>query len=96
MAKKFTREEWAAIVASVISEQPELVSTTVAALQEGIVAALDRRSDRLADVSMGLVEALNTKPGHVKRDHDVIVRAIEASNVHPTKWSAQMIAKEQL
>lgn len=95
MTKQFTREDWALFVTSVISEQPELVSTTVAALQAGILSAQDRQLDRISDLSMGLHEALSTKPGHVRRQHDVIVKAIEASNIHPTAWSEAAIAKEQ-
>lgn len=93
--KKFTREEWADVVAGVIAAQPELVSVTVEAMQAGILEARERQLDRIADVSMGLVEALNTKPGHAKRRGDVIVRAIEASNVHGSRWAADMIAKER-
>jgi hypothetical protein len=92
--KKITREEWADAVAGVIAAQPELASVTVDAMQAGILEAQERQLDRIADISMGLVEALNTKPGQVKRRHDVIVRAIEASNHHPTKWSAEMIVRE--
>lgn len=93
-SENLTRERWAAIVAETLAEHPGWAAVTVQAMQTGIVEANERLRDRLADVSMGLVEALNTKPGHVKRNGAQIVRAIEASNVHPTKWSAQAIAKE--
>lgn len=91
--KQFTPEEWAAAVGDVLAQQPELAAVTVQAMQAGILAANDRLRDRVSDVSMGLVEALRTKPGHVKRRHDVIVRAIEASVVYGSTWSDEMIAK---
>ena len=92
--KKFTTEEWATVVSDVLAQQPELAAATVQAMQAGILEAQERQLDRIADVSMGLVEALSTKPGQVKRRRDVIVRAIEASTVHGSKWSAAMIARE--
>ena len=92
---KITRDEWATLVAEVIREQPEYAAATVQAMQAGILAALDRKAGRLVDVSLGLVEALNTKPGHVRRNHASIIRAIEASTVHPSAWSAEAIAKEK-
>jgi hypothetical protein len=90
-----TREQWADMVADVLSAHPEFAAVTVQAMQEGILAAVARESDRRALVSMGLVEALNTKPRHVKRNHDRIITAIEASTFHPTTWSAAAIEKEQ-
>lgn len=95
MVEGLSERDWSALVAEVLAVHPEFADVTVRALQEGILAAMGRRSDRLVDVSMGLVEALRTKPHHVNRDHDQIIRAIEASTVHPSKWSAEAIAKEQ-
>ena len=92
--QNLTRDEWAEIVSDVLAEHPEWAAATVQATQAGILEANSRLRDRLADVSLGLVEALNTKRGQVKRRRDMIVAAIEASTVHPTKWSAEMIAKE--
>jgi hypothetical protein len=92
--KKLTRDQWAATVADVIAEHPEWMAATVNAVQAGILEAQERQLGRIADVSMGLVEALNTKPGHVKRNHAAIVRAVEASNVHGSKWAEAMISKE--
>ncbi len=92
--EKLTRDDWAEIVGSALTEHPEWASTTVEAMQAGILEANNRLRDRIADVSLGLVEALNTKRGQAKRRRDMIVTAIEASTVHPTKWSAEMIAKE--
>lgn len=91
----FSEEEWAATVAYVLKEHPEYVSATVRAIQAGILAALDRKADRLATVSMGLVEALRTKPGQVRRNREQIVKAIEASTVFPSVWSTEAIEKEQ-
>lgn len=93
--RKFTPEQWAQIVSGVLAEQPELAAVTVTAMQAGILEANERLRDRVADVSMGLHEAMSTKPGHVKRKHDVIVRAIEASNLRGSKWANEAIAKEQ-
>jgi hypothetical protein len=95
MTKQFTREDWALFVTSVISEQPELVSTTVAAMQEGVLANRERQLDRIGDLSMGLHEALRTERRAKTRKHGVIIQAIEASNIHPTAWSKEAIAKEQ-
>lgn len=86
--------EWAATVEEVLGEHPEYAAITVAALQQGLLKALDRKSERLATVSLGLHEALRTKPGHVGRNHDRIVQAIEASTVFPSVWSDRAIAKE--
>lgn len=94
-AKKLSPEEWFAIVGETLARQPELAAATVEAMQAGILAANDRLRERVADVSMGLVEALNTRPGHVKRRRDVIVRAIKASTVCGSAWSEKMIAKER-
>lgn len=93
--RKLTPEEWGIRVMDVLARQPELATVTVHAMQAGIMEALDRRSERIAEVSAGLVEALNTKPHHVKRNHDVIVRAIRACVYHGSKWAKEMIAKEQ-
>jgi hypothetical protein len=95
MSDPLTRARWATVVADVIAEHPEWMSTTVEAVQAGILAAQERQLDRIADLSMGLIEAINTKPGHVKRNHGAIIKAIEASNVHPTVWSEKAIAREQ-
>lgn len=93
--RKLTAAEWEAIVVDVLAAQPELAAATVRAMQAGILAALDRREEQLVDVSFGLMEALNTKPGHKRRDHERIVKAIEASSLHATAWSAEAIKKEQ-
>jgi hypothetical protein len=93
--KKLTPEQWADVVSDVLANQPELAAVTVQAMQAGILAANDRLRDRVADVSMGLVEALNTKPGHARRRGNVIARAIEVSTVCGSKWADEMIEKER-
>jgi hypothetical protein len=93
--QKIDAGRWASIVSDVLARQPELAAVTVQAMQAGIIEANERLADRVADVSMGLVQALSTKPGHVKRRSDMIVRAIEASTVRGSKWAAGAIAKEQ-
>lgn len=93
--EKLTPEEWFAIVGETLAQQPELAAVTVEAMQAGILAANDRLRERVAEVSMGLVEALNTRPGHVKRGREAIVRAIEASTVCGSEWAKKMIAKER-
>lgn len=93
--KRYTPGEWGAYVAEVIAAQPELVAVTVGAIQEGILRDRERQLDRISTISTGLVQALSTRPHHVKRQHDLVIAAIEASNYHPSKWSEQMIAKEQ-
>lgn len=90
-----SRNEWATVVAEVLRAHPEFAAVTIQAMQEGILAALDRKSERLADVSMGLYEALRTKPGAARREREQIIKAIEASIFHPTTWSKDAIAKEQ-
>lgn len=94
-AHEITAEEWAAIVAHVLKEHPEFAAVTVQAMQAGIMAAVDRRAERLVRTSLALVEALNTKPHHVKRDHARIIDGIKASTYHPTAWSQAAIIKEQ-
>lgn len=92
---KLTPEQWAAIVRDVLALQPELAAITVQAMQEGILEAQDRLRERIADVSMGLVEALNTKRGQVKRRSSLIIKAIMASTVYGSKWATETIAKEE-
>jgi hypothetical protein len=92
--KKINEDEWAEIIHDRLAAQPELAAVTVQAMQEGILTANDRLRERVAEVSMGLVEAIRTKPGQVRRKRDVIVRAIMASTVYGSKWSDEAIAKE--
>jgi hypothetical protein len=91
----FTREQWADAVADVLARRPDWAAVTVQAMQAGILEANERLRDRVADVSMGLHEALSTKRGQVKRRPDVIVRAVEASTLSGTPWANDVIAKEQ-
>lgn len=91
--KKYTPAEWAEIVSDVIAAQPELVAVTVGAVQEVILRDRERQLDRISTISTGLVQALSTQPHHVKRQHDLVIAAIKDSNYHPSKWSAEMIAR---
>lgn len=93
--ERITPEEWFAAVREVLAQQPELAAVTVQAMQEGILAANDRLRARIADVSMGLAEAMRTKLPHRRRNHDLIVKAIKASTVHPSIWSKEAIRKER-
>lgn len=95
MSRDLTKEQWSAIVSEVLSAQPDLAATTVTAMQEGILLAQDRQLERLANVSMGLAEALRTKPGYVKRQHDLIIKAIEDSTLMTSPWSYGAIAQER-
>jgi hypothetical protein len=96
MSEKLTSEEWFNTVAAVLAEHPDYAAATVQAMQDGLTEALDRKSERLAAVSMGLHEALSTKPDHVKRNRELIVTAIKASTLYRTPWSAAAIAKERM
>jgi hypothetical protein len=89
-----TVEEWAATVAFVLAEHPEWMAVTVNAVQKGVLTAQERLRERIAEVSLGLYEALNTKPHYVRRRHEFIIGGIKASNMHPSVWSAAAIEKE--
>lgn len=95
-AHEITAEEWATLVAEILAQHPEFAAVTVQAMQAGIMAAVDRKAERLARTSLALVEALDTKPHHVKRDHARIIEGIKASTYHPTAWSQAAIIKETL
>jgi hypothetical protein len=95
MADNLSEGVWKALVTEVLTAHPEFAATTVEAMQRGLLAAIDHQRDRVVTVSMGLVEALNTQPHHVKRDHARIIAAIEASTYYTSKWSTEAIAKEQ-
>ena len=92
--RKLTVEEWAATVASVLAEHPEWMAATVNAVQKGVLVAQERLKERIAEVSLGLYEALNTKPHYVRRRHEFIIGGIKAGNLHPTPWSKEAIEKE--
>lgn len=91
---KISAGEWYEVIATTLAQQPELAATTVQAMQAGLIEALDRQQERNADLSMGLWQAMTTKPHHVKRDHAAIVRAIEASTLYGSAWAKQAIEKE--
>jgi hypothetical protein len=95
MADELTELDWATMVISVLADHPEWAGTTVQAMQSGILMSNDRLRERIATVSMGLVEAINTKPNHVKRRHDFIIDAVNASTVAGSKWAKETIEREQ-
>lgn len=82
------------MVEQTIAAHPEWVATTMAAVQSGIVEAIDRQKERSYLLSRGLVEALKDRRSR-KRNASSIVDAIQVSQFHPTPWSAKMIAKEE-
>ena len=90
-----SREEWVGVVASTLARHPDWAGVTVEAMQAGLTEAIDRQKDRVSDLSLGLVEALSTRPGSKRRNSDRIVQAIRVSNFYNTKWSAETIAKEE-
>jgi hypothetical protein len=92
--EKIKPDQWFALVADVLASQPELLRTTVEAVQAGITAALDHQRERTVTLSIGLHEALRTERRAKTRKHDVIVEAIEVSNLHPSKWSKEAIERE--
>lgn len=95
MTEKFDPERWAGIVAGVLADQPELASATVRGMQAGLFAALDRQKDRALTLSLGLHEALRTERRAKTRRGDVIIAAIEASNLYGSPWATEAIAREQ-
>jgi hypothetical protein len=95
VSDELTRERWTATVIDTLAEHPEWAGVTVQAMQVGILAANDRLRERISDVSLGLVEAMNTRLAHKKRRHDLIIRAIKSSNVFGSKWSDEALAKEE-
>lgn len=92
---RFTEMQWRVFVGRVIANQPELISPTVEGLQDGTLTALERQRERAFTLSLGLVEALNSKPGAVRRDRERIVAAVKVSQFHPTPWSKKIINREQ-
>lgn len=90
-----TPEQWASTVEAVLAAHPDWTAVTVRALQSGLMEALDHQQERISSLSLGLVEAINTRPGAKRRVPDRIVKAVRASNYHPTEWSADVIAKEE-
>ena len=93
--EEIARAKWMRTVVDVLADHPGWAASTVQAMQAGIMEALDREWARRETVSWGLMEALNTKPGQLKRDHERIIAGIEASNFCDTPWSKKMIAREQ-
>lgn len=92
---EITRQRWAAQVTATIADHPDWVSTTIGAVQSGMHEALERKQERIHRLSMGLWQALSTSVRAKRREHETIIEAIEATNLHPTKWSAEAIAREE-
>lgn len=90
-----TREQWQELVYEVLADHPDWAADTVACMQQGLLQALERKQDRISDLSHGLHEALTTRRGSLRRDGQRIIAAINASNFANTKWSADAIAKEE-
>lgn len=93
--RELTQGEWASVVYSVLADHPDWVATTVNALQEGVVQAIERQKDRALVLSLGLMEAVGNPLRGKRRNHDRIIDAIEASQLHPTKWSEAAIEREK-
>lgn len=94
MTRDITREEWAAMVAATIADHPNWMAATMAAVQSGAAEAIERQKDRIADLSLGLLEALKDRRSP-RRDSARVVRAIQVSQFYPTQWSARQIAREE-
>ena len=90
-----TEQEWASIVYKVLADHPDWVATTVNAVQEGVVQAIERQKDRTYTLSLGLIEAVGSPLRAKKRNHDRVIAAIEVSQFHPTKWSEAAIEREK-
>ena len=90
-----TKEQWQELVYEVLADHPDWAASTVDAMQGGLLQALERKQDRISDLSYGLYEALNTRRGSLRRDGQRIIAAINASQFANTKWSAETIAKEE-
>jgi hypothetical protein len=94
-SKELKRYKWEAMVSKVLAEHPDWMAGTINAAQRGMLAAIERQQERNTDLSMALWEALRTKPHYKRRDHEMIIKGIQASTLHPTKWSAEALEKEQ-
>ena len=92
--REMTPEEWAGVVCATLATHPDWASITVNAVQAGLLEALDRQKDRVSKLSWGLHQALSSTRKAKRRNRKMIVEAIVVSTLHPTKWSAAMIARE--
>lgn len=92
---KIEKGEWASIVASMLAAHPDWAEVTVQMMQVGLLEAVERQKDRVSDLSLGLYEALSTRPGTKKRDGSRIAQAVRASNFFGSPWANDTIAKEQ-
>lgn len=89
------KERWAAQVESMLADHPDFAAVTVQAMQQGLLAAIERVKERNVTVSWGLMEATQTKPGHKRRDHGRIIEAVEASNFSGSRWATETIENER-
>jgi hypothetical protein len=86
--------QWEHMVAEVLAEHPQWMAATVNAAQRGVLAAVERQQDRNADLSMGLWQALSTRPGAKRRNKDLIIEAIKASTFAGSSWAEETSKKE--
>lgn len=90
-----SQQEWDAVVYAVLADHPDWLSTTVNAMQAGVAQAVERQRDRVATLSMGLHQALSHSRDSGRRDSQQIIDSVKASTLHPTKWSAWVIEREE-
>jgi len=89
------RQHWRALVTEVLTENPDFAADTVNAVQAGVTRAIERERERCETLSFGLRAALLTERRAKTRDHDVIIEAIRASQLHHTPWSERAIERER-
>lgn len=93
--EEIARSRWRVLVKDTLADHPDWAADTIQAVQNGVLTANNRLRDRIADVSMGLWQALNTTRKAKRRNRAMIVRAIEASTLARTPWAEEAITKEQ-
>ncbi len=89
------KDAWLSLTADVIAEHPDWVGDTVMAVQTGVREAQERQMDRIEDLSMGLWQAVSTRPGAKRRDGETIAKAIETSTLAGSPWAQKAIEKER-
>lgn len=92
--REITEQEWASTVYAVLAAHPGWVASTVNAIQQGVVEAIEHQQDRSHTLSIGLMEALNTRPGAKRRVRQRIIDAVKVSHFHPTPWSSRILERE--
>lgn len=93
--QQMTKSRWMGIVAGMLADHPDWMEATVTAMQAGVSKALKRKDDRIEDLSVGLWQALTTRPGAKRRDSEAIIEGIEASVLANSPWAAEAIEKER-